>query len=129
MKQSEKRRLEPTVVKSKLSFAARPKGARTSTEDPNSWQLRLYVAGQTPKSLAAFVNLKKICEEHLAGQYKIEVVDLLENPKLAAGDQILAIPTLVRKLPPPMRKIIGDLSNKERVLIGLDLLPGEGKEG
>jgi circadian clock protein KaiB len=85
--------------------------------------LRLYVAGQTPKSLIAFANLKKICEEHLKGQYFIEVMDLLENPTLASGDQILAIPTLVRKLPVPVRKIIGDLSNTERVLIGLDLLP------
>lgn len=85
--------------------------------------LRLYVAGQTPKSMLAFANLKKICEEHLKGQYSIEVVDLLENPTLARGDQILAIPTLVRKLPQPVRKIIGDLSNTERVLIGLDLLP------
>lgn len=87
--------------------------------------LRLYVAGQTPKSVLAFANLKNICEEHLAGHYTIEVVDLLENPKLARGDQILAIPTLVRRLPEPMRKIIGDLSNTERVLIGLDLLPRE----
>jgi circadian clock protein KaiB len=87
--------------------------------------LRLYVAGQTPKSLIAFANLKKICEEHLKGQYSIEVVDLQENPTLASDDQILAIPTLVRKLPVPMRKIIGDLSNTERVLIGLDLLPRE----
>jgi circadian clock protein KaiB len=87
--------------------------------------LRLYVAGQTAKSLAAFANLKKICEEHLSGRYKIEVIDLVENPQLAAGDQILAIPTLVRKLPEPVRKIIGDLSNTERVLIGLDLLPRE----
>ncbi len=89
----------------------------------DTFVLRLYVAGQTPKSLAAFVNLKKICQEHLAGRYQIEVIDLLENPQLAHGDQILAIPTLVRKLPEPMRKIIGDLSNTERVLIGLDLLP------
>jgi circadian clock protein KaiB len=87
--------------------------------------LRLYVAGQTPKSMTAFANLKHICEEHLAGRYKIEVVDLLKNPTLARGDQILAIPTLVRKLPEPVRKIIGDLSNTERVLIGLDLLPRE----
>ena len=87
--------------------------------------LRLYIAGQTPKSVAAIDNLKKICEEHLAGRYKIEVVDLLENPQLARGDQILAVPTLVRKLPAPMRKVIGDLSNTERVLIGLDLLPRE----
>jgi circadian clock protein KaiB len=83
----------------------------------------LYIAGQTPKSVTALVNLKKICEEHLAGLYRIEVVDLLEKPQLAHGDQILAIPTLIRKLPTPMRKIIGDLSNTERVLIGLDLLP------
>jgi len=87
--------------------------------------LRLYVAGQTPKSLLAFANLKKICEEHLVGQYQIEVIDLLKTPHLAAGDQILAIPTLVRKLPEPVRKIIGDLSNTERVLIGLDILPRE----
>jgi circadian clock protein KaiB len=87
------------------------------------WTLRLYVAGQTPKSIAAFANLKMLCEEHLAGQYQIEVVDLLENPRLARDDQILAIPTLVRKLPEPVRKIIGDLSNIERVLVGLDLLP------
>jgi circadian clock protein KaiB len=85
------------------------------------WELRLYVAGQTPKSLAAFANLKKICEEHLAGEYHIEVIDLLKNPQLASGDQILAIPTLVRKLPEPIRKIIGDLSNTERVLVGLDI--------
>lgn len=92
------------------------------------WELRLYVAGQTPKSLAAFANLKKICEEHLKGCYKIEVIDLLKNPILAKGDQILAIPTLVRKLPEPVRKIIGDLSNTERVLVGLDvrpILPGD----
>ena len=86
-----------------------------------AYLLRLYVAGQTPKCITAFVNLKKICEEHLAGKYQIEVIDLLENPTLASGDQILAIPTLVRKLPEPVRKIIGDLSNSERVLIGLDL--------
>jgi len=86
-----------------------------------AWELRLYVAGQTPKSLAAFANLKKICEEHLAGQYEIEVIDLIKEPQLASGDQILAIPTLVRKLPSPIRKIIGDLSNTERVLVGLNL--------
>ena len=87
------------------------------------WELRLYVAGQTPKSLAAFANLKKICEEHLKGKYHIEVVDLLKNPQLARGDQILAIPTLVRKLPQPIKKIIGDLSNTLRVLVGLDVRP------
>jgi circadian clock protein KaiB len=90
---------------------------------PKLWQLRLYVAGQTPKSLLAFANLKKICEEHMAGQYRIEVIDLFENPQLAKGDQIFAIPTLVRQLPPPLKKIIGDLSNTERVLIGLDIRP------
>jgi len=88
-----------------------------------NWELRLYVAGQTAKSLLAFANLKRICEEHLAGEYRIEVVDLLKNPQLAKGDQILAVPTLVRKLPEPVRKIIGDLSNTERVLVGLDLRP------
>ncbi len=88
-----------------------------------AWQLRLYVAGQTPKSVRAFANLKRICEEHLAGRYSIEVIDLLENPQLAEGDQILALPTLVRKLPEPVKKIIGDLSNTERVLVGLDLRP------
>ncbi len=87
------------------------------------WQLRLYVAGQTPKSVEAFANLKRICEEHLQGKYSIEVVDLLVNPQLAKGDQILAIPTLVRKLPEPIKKIIGDLSNTERVLVGLDIKP------
>lgn len=93
-------------------------------EPPNKrWRLRLYVAGQSPKCLAAFANLKKICEEHMPGQYEIEIIDLLEHPHLARGDQILAIPTLVRKLPAPMRKIIGDLSNTERVLVGLDLRP------
>jgi circadian clock protein KaiB len=87
------------------------------------WDLRLYIAGRTPKCVAAFINLQKLCEEHLAGQYRIEVIDLLENAQLAKGDQILAIPTLVRKLPEPIKKIIGDLSNTERVLVGLDLRP------
>jgi len=86
-----------------------------------SYNLRLYVAGQTPKSITAFKNLRKICDEHLAGRYHIEVVDLMENPQLAKGDQILAIPTLVRKLPTPLKKVIGDLSDTERVLVGLDL--------
>jgi len=89
------------------------------------WQLRLYVAGQTPKSLAAFSNLKEICETHLNGRYRIEVIDLIEQPQLSKGDQILAIPTLVRKLPQPVRKIIGDLSDANRVLIGLDLRPAD----
>ncbi|MFH1908625.1 MAG: circadian clock protein KaiB [Chloroflexota bacterium] len=102
-----------------------PPKVRPAKAKSGTFVLRLYVAGQTPKSIVAFANLKKICEEHLAGRYQIEVIDLLENPKLARGDQILAIPTLVKKLPPPVRKIIGDLSNTERVLIGLDLLPRE----
>lgn len=92
-------------------------------EGEKAWELRLYVAGQTPKSLKAFANLKRLCEEHLADQYRIEVIDLLRHPQLARGDQIVAIPTLVRKLPQPVRKIIGDLSNTERVLVGLDLRP------
>ena len=91
------------------------------SKTPDAWKLRLYVAGQTPKSMKAFANLKRICEEHLDGRYTIEVIDLIKNPKLAQGDQILAIPTLVRNLPEPMRKIIGDLSDTERVLVGLDL--------
>jgi len=90
------------------------------------WRLRLYVAGNTPNSIAAFANLKEICENHLGGRYQIEVVDLLENPTLAKGDQIVAIPTLVRKLPFPVKKIIGDLSNRERVLVGLDLKAASG---
>ncbi len=91
--------------------------------DGVQWNLRLYVAGQTPRSLTAFRNLKQICEEYLKGEYYIEVIDLMENPTLARGDQILAVPTLVRKLPHPIRKIIGDLSNTERVLVGLDIQP------
>jgi circadian clock protein KaiB len=92
-------------------------------QEPDKWNLRLYVAGQTTKSIQAFDNLKRICEKHLEGRYTIEVVDLTINPQLAKGDQIIALPTLVRKLPPPIRKIIGDLSNTERVLVGLDLRP------
>jgi len=89
----------------------------------DQWLLRLYVAGQTPRCVRAFANLKKICEEHMAGKYQIEVIDLLQSPQLAKGDQILAVPTLVRKLPEPIKKIIGDLSNTERVLVGLDVRP------
>lgn len=98
-----------------------PAGTPENREE--HWLLRLYVAGQTPKCIAAFANLKKLCEEHLAGRYSIEVIDLLKNPQLAKGDQIFAIPTLVRQLPEPVRKIIGDLSNTERVLVGLDVRP------
>jgi circadian clock protein KaiB len=85
------------------------------------WELRLYIAGKTPRAVKAFQNLQNICEEHLAGRYHIEIIDLIENPTLARGDQIVAVPTLVRKLPTPLKKIIGDLSNKERVLVGLDI--------
>ena len=105
-----------------MSKIARPE-KKNSARPPSSpaWQLRLYVAGQTAKSVTAFVNLKKICEQHIPGKYHIEVIDLLKNPTLAKGDQILAIPTLVRKLPEPIRKILGDLSDTQRVLVGLDL--------
>lgn len=95
--------------------------AKKDKLEKDKWILRLYVAGQTPKSIAAFTNLKKICEEQLKGKYTIEVIDLLENPQLSRDDQILAVPTLVRKLPVPVRKIIGDLSNTEKVLIGLNI--------
>lgn len=101
-----------------------PKPAKRKTPAPlrtERWDLRLYVVGQTARSIAALANLQKLCEEHLAGRYEIEVIDLLKNPTLAADDQILAIPTLVRKLPTPVKQIIGDLSNQERVLVGLDL--------
>ena len=98
------------------AVAASPKAAER-------WELRLYVAGQTPRSLAAFANLKKICETHLRGKYRIEVIDLLANPELARADQIVAIPTLIRKLPPPVKRIIGDLSNREHTLVGMELVP------
>ncbi len=110
--------------------AARKSGGAGPEKEPADsvqWDLKLYVAGQTTKSLTAFTNLKKLCEEHLPGNFRIEVIDLLEHPQLAAGDQILAIPTLIRKLPEPIRKIIGDLSNTERVLVGLDLRPVAGE--
>ncbi len=110
-----------TKVKNKTA----PRAGKATARGTDVWDLRLYVAGQSPKSLAAFTNLKRICEERLQGKYRIEIVDLLENPALARGDQIFALPTLVRKLPTPIRKIIGDLSNTERVLVGLDLRPGE----
>jgi circadian clock protein KaiB len=105
----------------------KPEEERTTTHHNSpprpTWDLRLYVAGRTPRSTAALANLKRICDEHLSGMYAIEVIDLLESPQLAAGDQIVAVPTLVRKLPEPVRKIIGDLSNTEKVLVGLDLRP------
>ena len=105
---------------------AQPKrdAAKTSSEtNGERWTLKLYVAGQSPKSSTAFGNLKRVCEENLKGRYTIEVIDLLKNPRLAKDDQILAIPTVIRKLPPPVRRIIGDLSNTDRVFIGLDLRP------
>src|SRR5579859_1190194 len=112
---------------------AKPKSAprkpRPARAKSDAYILRLYVAGLTSNSMTALANLKQICEEHLAGRYEIQVIDLLANPRLAQGDQILAIPTLVRKLPVPMRKIIGDLSDTERVLIGLDLQPQERSGG
>ena len=109
--------MEPMNVKS----ATKTKKSRPPKMKDNKWVLRLYVAGQSPKALTAFANLKKICEEQLEGKYSIEVIDLLINPQLGNEDQILALPTLVRKLPVPVRKIIGDLSDTERVLVGLDL--------
>ncbi len=102
------------------------KDKSTTAASHEIWELRLYVAGQTARSIKAFANLTRICEDHLAGRYRIEVIDLLRDPQLARGDQILAIPTLVRKLPVPVRKIIGELSNTERVLVGLDLRPQNG---
>lgn len=106
----------PTRRKAKAAKAGRQR-------KPMAWELRLYVAGTTPKSIAAFANLKEICETHMGGKYRIEIVDLLRSPQLASGDQIVAVPTLVRRLPHPVKKIIGDLSNTERVLVGLDLKP------
>jgi circadian clock protein KaiB len=107
---------------SESSSVDRPADARTDgAQQGERWELRLYVAGQTPKSLAALANLKKLCEGHLANRYSIEIIDLLREPQLAEGDQIIAVPTLVRKLPQPIKKIIGDLSNEERALVGLDL--------
>ena len=94
-----------------------------SPEAAERWELRLYVAGQTPKSLRAFTNLKKICETELRGKYRIEVIDVLAHPERARADQIVAIPTLIRKLPPPIKRLIGDLSNKERTLVGLEIVP------
>lgn len=121
-----------TISKAKNRGATREKGAvktskkvstRGTSQKVKCWELRLYVAGHTAKSLAAFANLRSICEEHLAGEYHIEVIDLLKNPQLARTDQIVAVPTLVRKLPEPIRKIIGHLSDAEKVLVGLQLCP------
>jgi circadian clock protein KaiB len=108
-----------SMPKKRVSTSAPRRGRRANSVE--RWELRLYVAGQTPRSLAAFANLKQICESHLAGKYHIQVIDLVKKPQLAGDDQIVAIPTLVRRLPPPLSKIIGDLSNTERVLVGLQL--------
>lgn len=116
-------------MKKKSPKPAAPKKSahRPKTKDPRSnpekWRLLLYVAGQTPRSLTAFANLKRLCEEHLSGRYQIEVIDLVRTPQLAQSDQIVALPTLVRKLPAPIRRVIGDLSNIERVMIGMELRP------
>ena len=109
------------ATKTKTRARSRKLAGKSDRRKPQVWNLRLYVAGQTPKSLRAFANLKVLCEEHLKGRYQLEVIDLMANPKLARGDQIVAVPTLVRKLPQPVRKLIGDLSNSERALVGLDL--------
>ena len=110
---------------SKLARQTAQAAPPIDTAEAETWELRLYIAGQTPRSVAAFANVKRLCEEHLPGRYKIEVIDLLLNPQLAAGDQIVAIPTLVRKLPEPLRRIVGDLSNTERALVGLQLRPAK----
>ncbi|MFI5118190.1 MAG: circadian clock KaiB family protein [Terriglobales bacterium] len=109
------------MKKKKKSSATKRRPAKSSRSD--FWRLRLYIAGHTPNSIAAIANLKKICKDQLQGRYRIEVIDLLEKPQLAKGDQIIAIPTLVRKLPPPVKKIIGNLSKTESVVVGLDLKP------
>jgi len=116
------RKQEPSAAVSGMKGSGADDGMNDESAD-RFYDLRLYVAGKTAKSLSAFANLKTLCEEHLAGRYRIEVIDLLVDPQLAKGDQILAIPTLVRKLPEPIKKIIGDLSNTERTLVGLDLRP------
>src|SRR5579859_3550592 len=114
-------RAPDTFRKGWLNMPESERAIGGATAGTQTYELRLYVAGQTPKSILALANLRKICEEHLQGRYEIEVIDLIENPQLAQGDQILALPTLVRRLPEPIKKIIGDLSNTERVLVGLDL--------
>lgn len=116
-----KKKKESTTGRRRPTGRGMATGTRPGRTAAPLYDLRLYVAGQTPKSLTAIANLRRLCEEHLKGQYRIEVVDLQKNPQLAAGDQILAIPTLVRKLPEPIKKIIGDLSSEEKVLIGLDV--------
>jgi len=116
---------EPGFSAVRGSAGASPSHFSDGHEETETWELRLYIAGQTPKSVIAFANLRKLCEEHLPGRYQIEVIDLMQNPQLAAGDQIVAIPTLVRRLPEPLRRIVGDLSNTERTLVGLQLRPAQ----
>lgn len=108
-----------------MKATPKPVKAKSAEAAPKEWELRLYVAGPTPNSIAAFRNLEAICEEHLAGRYRIQIIDLMKNPQLAKGDQILAVPTVVRNLPSPIRKLIGNLSDTERVIVGLDLRPRE----
>jgi circadian clock protein KaiB len=118
----------PTPARKRTSSVP-PVPRKRGKREPERWELRLYVAGKTPLSIEAFSNLERICEEHLHGRYRIGVIDLLVNPALARGDQILAVPTLVRQLPPPMKKIIGDFSNSERVLVGLNIRPLKASQG
>jgi circadian clock protein KaiB len=113
---------------SKPSPVAKPLRSAKPVDEKNGWNLRLYVAGQTSKSIAAIANLKRICEQHMPVRYHIEVIDLMQKPQLARNDQIVAIPTLIRKVPEPMKRIIGDLSATERVLIGLDLVPAKAEQ-
>jgi circadian clock protein KaiB len=113
----------PAEVLGIMSKSSPKKSRSTKGTRGNFWELRLYIAGQTPNSIAAIANLKKICEDQLRGRYRIEVIDLLKKPQLAKGDQIVAIPTLVRRLPPPVKKIVGNLSKTERALVGLDIQP------
>ncbi len=120
-------RLRPGLT-AKRNRGSRWRGSRWRAKPLAEWELRLYVAGQSPRSVTAFANLKKLCEAHMAGKYRIEVIDLLENPQLSRDEQIVAIPTLVRALPTPIRKFIGDLSNVERILVGLQLRPSRPKD-
>jgi circadian clock protein KaiB len=115
----------PRDNKSKGRMRPATRNRKRKAADSDFWNLRLYIAGETARSIAALRNLQAVCDAHLPGKYRVTVIDLLKSPHLAAGDQILAVPTLVRRLPPPLKKIVGDLSNAERVLVGLDLRPGK----
>ena len=119
-----KKKKAVAAKKSSRKSATSSKTKSSDNGDNNSWILRLYVAGQTPKSLTAFANLKRMCEQHLKGLYKIEFIDLVQQPALAASDQIVALPTLVRRLPAPIKRVVGDLSNSEKVIVGMDLMTG-----